>query len=86
MADRFERQELRDLTDEAAGVFRGLDERARWERALVFQHRRDVGQEGFLIVDGIKKPGFFTEEMSKVFGSVDLAGESRLRQGIRTIF
>lgn len=75
MAQRLERQEVRSIIEEAAPHFTG-SRLKRWERAFVFGH--DINEPTF-IVDGIKKPGWWTEELSKSFSQKPLIKRGFLR-------
>ena len=66
LADRFERPELRDITAEAKRHFpEGMapaERLAKWERAYVMT---DSYQP--FVVDGIKKPTWYTEKMGTIY-------------------
>lgn len=79
VADRLERPEMRDLTAEARPTFQGKTRLQKLKAAWVVTH------DGSFEVAGIEKPPFWTEEMSKMFGNVNFAGDSRLRQLARTL-
>lgn len=71
LAARFERSEVSELTEEATAYFGGTQTDApyferkgqkwKWEHALVYT--ATAKHE----IDGIQKPSWFTEELSKVF-------------------
>ena len=63
LAGRMERGEIRNLTEEAGERFLGLSQAERWGRVVVFTH-----QKGIQVVDGVKKPRWFTEKASKIYG------------------
>jgi len=58
-AERYERYELRDEVMEAKTFFEGKTKKEKWETALVFT------QKGKFKVQGIKKPFYWSEELSK---------------------
>lgn len=63
LAERFERSEIRDISLQAKGIFEDQpDQTAKWETAYAYTHT------GEYTIKGIKKPAYFTENMSKVFG------------------
>lgn len=92
LAPYLERGEIRSLTARAARVF-GLTEnedgefedtgkfskKEKWEMAWVFTHT------GSFLVTGIRKPPFWTEEMSKSYGGVDIAGRGRITDFVKRI-
>ena len=66
LADRFERPELRDITAEAKAHFpegQGKAEKlAKWERAYVLTDSYPP-----FLVDGIKKPSWYSDEMGTIY-------------------
>jgi len=62
LADRFERTEIRDLTQEAVNIFKDKSQQEKWETAYAYTHT------GAYTITDIKKPPYWTEEMSKMFG------------------
>ena len=62
MADKFERREMKEITEEARVVFEGMGQMEKWRTAYVVTHT------GSFVVKGIKKPAWFTEDMSKIYG------------------
>lgn len=77
LAERLERPEVRDIIEDAAQHFTGSQKR-RWEMAYVYTH--DIQHKGF-VVEGIKKPGWWTEEISKAFSEKPV--RDRLAEVIR---
>ena len=66
LAERFERPELRDITSEAEQYFpEGNDDAgrlAKWERAYVLTDSYPP-----FLVDGIKKPSWYSDEMGTIY-------------------
>ena len=64
LADRFERPEIRDLVEEAKSKFPDtLSQRAKWETAYAYTHT------GSYLITDIKKPPYWNDSMSKMFGA-----------------
>jgi len=84
LADKLERAEVQDFVLDANQYY-GLDtahdyrgnvlwkaknsQEWKWEHALAFTH------EGRFEIEGIKKPAWFTEEMSKIYGGAKMEGQ-----------
>jgi len=66
LAPSFERPQLRDLSEKATTYFRGKSKRWKWEHAYVFTH---VGE---VTVSDIKKPYYWSEDLSRVYGQEQL--------------
>lgn len=63
LAPRMERPEIRDLTQGSAPFFEGRSQKEKWETAVCYTHETAKPT----IVTGIKRPAWFSEEMSKIF-------------------
>lgn len=62
MAYKFERQEIKDMTEQTKTYFSDKPKKWKWEHALAFTHT------GIHKVENIKKPYYWTEELSKAYG------------------
>lgn len=69
LADKLERAEVQDFVLEANNYYLPMSQTEKWENALAFTH-----QGRFEITD-IKKPAWFTEEMSKIYGGAKMEGQ-----------
>lgn len=63
LAAKFERPEVREMTETAVAYFSGMSQQQKWESAAAFTH---IGEE---YITDIKKPPFWTEKMSKLYAS-----------------
>jgi len=66
LADRLERPEVRRIVEEARGAFEGKSQMQKWETAFVFTHT------GSFVVEDIKKPKFWNEDLSRSFSEKPL--------------
>lgn len=61
LAAKFERPEVRSMTEKAVAYFEGHNQKIKWGAALAFTHTGEYN------ITGIKKPLFWTEKMSKLY-------------------
>jgi hypothetical protein len=81
LADKLERAEVQDFVLDANQYYSTypkaddeykqghVSQTWKWEHALAFTH------EGRFEIEGIKKPAWFTEEMSKIYGGAKMEGQ-----------
>jgi len=62
MAMKFERPEIRKMTEKAHKFFKGQTQKEKWRRAVAFT------SIGILYIDYIEKPHYWTEKISKRYG------------------
>ena len=76
LADRFERPEVKDITEEAKRYFpEGMSEGeklAKWRRAYVLTDSYPP-----FVAENIDKPAWYTDEMSRIFAEVPAQQLSR---------
>lgn len=75
LADKLERAEVQDFVLDANQYYMSdqklgwHSQEWKWEHALAFTH------EGRFEIEGIEKPAWFTEEMSKIYGGAKMEGQ-----------
>lgn len=69
LADKLERAEVQDFVLDANQYYQSMSQAEKWENALAFTH------QGRFEISGIKKPAWFTEEMSKIYGGAKMEGQ-----------